>query len=78
MLKSIIAALIVASAAAAFVSKAYAGPTGSEPVLHGARVAEPRQRRQRQQLSDAIRQSWEAGDCGLPNFRRESEPTAKE
>ena len=28
MLKSIIAALIVASAASAFVSKAYAGPTG--------------------------------------------------
>ena len=28
MLKTIIAALIVASAASAFVSKAYAGPTG--------------------------------------------------
>ena len=62
MLKSIIAALIVASAATAFVSKAYAGPTGQpDPVLHGARVAEPRQRRQRQQLSDAIRQSLGSG-----------------
>ena len=31
MLKSIIAALIVASAASAFVSKAYAGPTVATP-----------------------------------------------
>ena len=49
MLKTIIAALIVASGASAFVSKAYAGPTGqvATPYYMERASADARQRRQR-------------------------------
>jgi len=40
MLKSIIAALIVASAASAFVSKAYAGPTGQPTPYYMERASQ--------------------------------------
>ncbi len=61
MLKTIIAALIVASAATAFVSKAYAGPTGQPEATYYLDRASQNHDGGVGKLSHAIRQSWGSG-----------------